>query len=97
MMCRTTADCNWMDRNLLCEEHELDISVSRGIRGRCQCRAGMEWDHNKLECQASLSVGMIVLYSAIAIGLTALAILGVVLWWRGFIYKIRNAMIKYIM
>ena len=74
MLCRTTEDCSWMDRNLLCQDYELDISPSRAwfggdlasIRGKCQCRDGMDWDNYELQCQPSWSVGMIVLYGIIA-------------------------------
>ena len=74
MMCRTTADCSWMDRNLHCEDYELDLSVSRAwfggdfasIRGKCQCDDGMDWDNYELQCQPSLSVGMTVLFCLIA-------------------------------
>ena len=47
-----------MDRNLLCEDYELDLSVSRAwfggdfasIVGKCQCGPGLGWDDEELEC-----------------------------------------------
>ena len=85
MMCRTTADCNWMDRYLLCEDYELDVSVSRAwfggdfasIRGKCQCDDGMEWDNYELQCQA-VSWSGIMIFFFFLIALVGFAILGAV-------------------
>ena len=75
MLCRTTEDCSWLDRNLLCQDYEMDISPSRAwfggdlasIRGACQCRDGMEWDNYELQCEAaSWSGTMIFLFFLIA-------------------------------
>ena len=69
-MCRTTEDCSWLDRDLLCQEDELDISrVSpawfggdlASIVGECQCGDGVDWDEGFLECEEPLSAGRIVL------------------------------------
>ena len=85
MMCRTRDDCSWMDRNLLCQDYDLDLSISRAwfggdfasIRGKCQCRDGMEWDNYELQCEAdSWSGVMIFLFCLIA--LVGLAVLGAV-------------------
>ena len=85
MLCRTTSDCSWMDRNLLCQDYELDISPSQAwfggdlasIRGKCQCRDGMDWDNYELQCEAASWSGvMIFLFFLIA--LVGLAVLGAV-------------------
>ena len=68
MMCRTTADCSWLDRSLLCQDYDLDINPSQAwfggdsasIRGECQCEEGMEWDENLLECDEPMPAGQIV-------------------------------------
>ena len=82
MLCRTTADCSWLDRNLLCQDYKLDISISQAwfggnsasIRGECQCGEGMEWNKEELQCEKlSFSVGLIIL--SCLIGLVALVIL----------------------
>ena len=74
MMCRTRDDCSWMDRNLLCQDYDLDLSISRAwfggdfasIRGKCQCDDGMDWDDYELQCQPSWSLGITVLFCLIA-------------------------------
>merc|ERR1711892_694612 len=58
-LCRNNNDCSWLDRNLQCEDYELDFSVSRAwyggdfaaIVGECECQGGMEWDGRELRCQ----------------------------------------------
>ena len=76
MLCRTTNDCKWLDMNLRCQDYKLASNISRAwfggdfdsIRGKCQCKDGvMDWDDEELECQPSLSVGMIVLYCFIGV------------------------------
>ena len=77
MLCRTTADCSWLDRNLFCLKYNVVLNsadkaawfggAGATITGKCQCEDGMEWDDDDLECQASVGVGMIVLYCLIGL------------------------------
>ena len=69
MLCRTTEDCSWLDRDLLCQEDELDISrVSpawfggdlASIGGECQCGDGLDWEEDLLECQEPRPLSQIV-------------------------------------
>ena len=68
MMCRTSNDCSWLDRNLLCQDYELDISPSRAwfggdfasIVGKCQCGGGLEWNNSELQCQAAGWSGLMI-------------------------------------
>lgn len=42
-LCRTTADCSWVDERLYCQDYEFDfnpsVSINIGVRGFCTiCR-----------------------------------------------------------
>ena len=95
MLCRTTADCSWLAKDLLCQKYKLTPSPSQAwfkgasasIVGKCQCGAGKVWNTDILECQKqSLSGGggtggMIVLYCFV--GLIVLGILCAVCYYVG--------------
>ena len=86
MMCRTSTDCSWLDRNLFCQDYELDFSPSRAwfggdfasIVGKCQCGGGMEWDNGDLQCrEPSWSGLMIFLFLLMAlVGLAVVCAVG---------------------
>jgi len=59
MLCRNTEDCTWMDKDLICQDYEMDFSMDRGwfggdylaIIGDCECRRGMDFDNWELRCE----------------------------------------------
>ena len=87
MLCRTSSDCDWLDKDLFCQQ--MSVSVSPGwfgentepIEGKCQCPYWKVWDNNSLNCKEPLSTEMIILY--VLIGIT---ISGIILYelqpWR---------------
>ena len=87
MLCRNTDDCSWLDRNLLCQDYELDISPSRAwfggdfasIVGKCQCGwsgSSMDWNSRDLECQSvPWSAFMIFIFCLTPVVLVGLAVL----------------------
>jgi len=60
MMCRTTADCSWLDPGLMCQNREISWTISpnwfggdyRSVIGQCQCVNAGIWDNNNLNCRA---------------------------------------------
>jgi len=73
-MCRKTDDCSWMDRQLYCQDYELDFSPSRAwfggdfasIIGECACPHGMYFDQREMYCRqnfmgSTFGIGMIVI------------------------------------
>jgi len=78
MLCRSTQDCTWMDPNLLCQDYEMDFSMSRAwfggdfmsIIGECECSRGMTWDNWELRCEnLFLGIGIAGILILLAIGL----------------------------
>ena len=75
MLCRTTNDCSWLDKDLLCQDSELDITPNQTwfggdfakIVGKCRCGDEKVWEHDEVECEQSWSVGMIVLFCLIGV------------------------------
>ena len=87
MSCRTTDGCNWLDRDLLCQDYKVlaDSPLLRvikggdfaGTRGNCQCGFGKDWDQDDLKCQ--WSIVMIVVFTIF--GLIGMVVLGKTLTW----------------
>eukprot|EP00092_Neocalanus_flemingeri_P035959 GFUD01039152.1.p1 GENE.GFUD01039152.1~~GFUD01039152.1.p1 ORF type:complete len:195 (+),score=49.27 GFUD01039152.1:81-665(+) len=65
-LCRNNNDCNWLDRNLQCEDYNLVFSYSRAwyggdfaaIVGECECQGGMVWNDYELQCQVQQFGGL---------------------------------------
>lgn len=79
-MCRSTNDCNWLDRQLYCQDYELDFSPSRAwfggdfasIIGECACPRGMYFDQREMYCRQNFmgsSIGMAVIGICVLVGL----------------------------
>eukprot|EP00090_Calanus_glacialis_P028914 TRINITY_DN46358_c0_g1_i1.p1 TRINITY_DN46358_c0_g1~~TRINITY_DN46358_c0_g1_i1.p1 ORF type:complete len:202 (-),score=57.48 TRINITY_DN46358_c0_g1_i1:95-700(-) len=88
-LCRNNNDCNWLDRNLQCEDYELDFSVSRAwyggdfaaIVGECECQGGMVWDDRELQCQEpSFGGAMVALIICLVLGVMCCCCCGAA-WW----------------
>ena len=79
MMCRTANDCTWLDSSLLCQDYEIDVSISQAwfggdlvsIKGKCQCGGEMEWDDYELQCQTPrpATIALPILFLIILMGL----------------------------
>jgi len=89
-LCRNNNDCGWLDRNLQCEDYELDFSVSRAwyggdfaaIVGECECQGGMEWDNHELQCQAPQFGGFLTaLIVILVISFLGCCLCGVFFWF----------------
>ena len=58
MLCRDDNDCNWLDRNLGCNDYNFVPSIIRGgwvwkseLRGRCTCEFGFQFYSNDAVCR----------------------------------------------
>jgi len=90
-LCRNNNDCTWLDRNLECEDYELDFSPVRAwyggdfaaIVGQCDCRGGMEWDNRELECQVPRFGGSLVtvLVIVLVLGVLGCCCCGFLCWF----------------
>ena len=62
MLCRTSNDCQWVDRNMRCEDWEVRrTEFSSGwfgggftvaIRGECACPEGTFFDDDDMDCKS---------------------------------------------
>ena len=83
MLCRTTNDCSWLDKDLFCQRIVRAEAWFGGnysnIFGRCECREGMEWDTDELEClELEWTEGAI--FGLCMIGLIGLALICCIVW-----------------
>jgi len=79
-MCRSTDDCSWLDRQLYCQDYELDFSPSRAwfggdfasIIGECACPRGMYFDQREMYCRQNFmgsTIGLVVIGICVLVGL----------------------------
>merc|ERR1719312_1533962 len=88
-LCRNNNDCTWLDRNLQCEDYELDFSPVRAwyggdfaaIVGQCDCQGGMEWDNRELECQVPRFGLSLVLVIVLVLGVLGCCCCGFLCWF----------------
>jgi len=69
-MCRDSNDCNWIDRQLYCQDYELEFTPNAGwfggdwarIVGECACPRGMVFNEREMQCQTAAfgSIGYII-------------------------------------
>jgi len=59
MLCRTTADCDWLNKDLKCSSYKLSFTPNRAwfngdsaglIHGQCECPVGMNWNNREMTC-----------------------------------------------
>merc|ERR1719237_2046967 len=63
MLCRTSADCNWLNQDLRCSSYKRSFTPNRNwfngdfasIHGLCECPMGMVWNDWELTCYVSIS------------------------------------------
>lgn len=89
-LCRNNNDCTWLDRNLQCEDYELDFSPMRAwyggdfaaIVGQCDCQGGMVWDNYELQCQVPRFGGtMVALVIVLVLGVLGCCCCGFLCWF----------------